>query len=167
MAYDDNDHNIFEILKRNAVEYMVIGGTAVSYYGEYRKSKNPNGAEVDKPDLDLWYAPTYANYYRLLNALAELGRDVTEYKEEPSPDPKRSFFKYEFDDYTLDVLPVIKAPLTFREAYARRKVVEHNGVEIPFISLDDLILDKQVLGRPKDLDDIENMRRNNPSSLNR
>lgn len=37
MAYDnaDSDYNIFEIFNRNEVDYLVVGGTAVSYYGEY------------------------------------------------------------------------------------------------------------------------------------
>lgn len=165
MAYDDADQNIFEIFKRNAVEYMIVGGTAVSYYGQYRKSKTASGEEIEKPDLDFWYNPSYANYYRLINALEELGRDVTRYRDEPAPDPKKSFFKYEFDDYTLDVLPTIKAPTKFWEAYVRRKVIENNGIEIPFISLDDLIQDKRALGRQKDLDDIENLRRNNPTQV--
>ncbi|RRB04699.1 hypothetical protein [Larkinella rosea] len=129
MAYDDSDYNIFEIFKRNKVEYMVVGGFAVSYYGDYRKSINQEGKIVDKPDLDFWYNPSYVNYYRLLDALQELGRDVTKFKEEASPDPKRSVFKYEFEDYTLDLLPIIKAPLKFSKAYARRKVIESNGIE--------------------------------------
>lgn len=57
MAYDDADQNIFEIFKHNAVEYMIVGGTAVSYYGKYRISKTARGQEVDKPDLDFWYNP--------------------------------------------------------------------------------------------------------------
>lgn len=87
---------------------------------------------------------------------------MTAFREEVTPNPKKSVFRYEFDDFTLDILPSIVAPLKFWEAYARRKVVERDGIEIPFIGLEDLILDKQVLGRKKDLDDIENLRRTNP-----
>lgn len=166
MAYDDPDYNLFAIFNRNAVEYMVIGGTAVSYYGDYRKSKLSSGQEVDIPDLDLWYNPTYPNYFRLLKALKELGRDVTRYEEETAPDPRNSYFEYEFDDYTLDLLPKINPPIKFGEAVTRRTVIRDNsGVEIPFIGLEDLILNKQALGRQKDFDDIENLRRNNPSQV--
>ncbi|RYZ29155.1 MAG: hypothetical protein EOP49_40835 [Sphingobacteriales bacterium] len=62
-------------------------------------------------------------------------------------------------------MPIIKASLKFWEAYTRRKVIEQNGIEIPFISLDDLIQDKQAIGRPKDLADIENLKRNNPPQV--
>ncbi len=98
------------------------------------------------------------HYYNLLNALEELGKDVTKYKEETSPDPKRSFFKLEFDDYTLDLLPSIKAPLKFIEAFTRRIVIEINGVGISLICLEDLIQDKKHSPRPKDTDDIQHLR---------
>lgn len=156
---------VFDTLNKNAVDYLVIGGTAVSYYGEPRQSKTANGQIVDKPDLDIWYNPSYQNYYNLLNALEQLGRDVTRYKDEKAPNPKKSVFRYDLDDYTLDFLPNIKAPLPFRQSFLRRKVVQRNGVDIPFISLGDLILDKQALGRQKDIDDLENLKRNNPASI--
>lgn len=52
---------VFDILNRNAVDYLVVGGTAVSYYGEPRRSKTANGQVVDKPDIDIWYNPSYQN----------------------------------------------------------------------------------------------------------
>lgn len=164
MDYNNNPLYIFEIFNKNEIEYLVIGGMAVSYYGEYRKSVTKSGQLVDKPDIDLWYNPSYENYFRLLNALEELGSDVTRYRTERTPDPRRSNFQFEFEDYTLDALPVIKTSVRFWQAYARRKVIERNGVQIPFISLQDLIDEKQALGREKDIADIENLRRNNPSA---
>jgi len=68
-------------------------------------------------------------------------------------------------DYTLDILPNIKAPLKFRESFARRQVVEVNGTKISFIGLDDLIYDKLTMARPKDLEDIENLKRTNPPGI--
>ncbi|WP_461044099.1 hypothetical protein [Spirosoma harenae] len=144
------------------MEYLVIGGMAVAYYGDYRKSITKWGQVVEKPDIDLWYYPSYENYFKLLNALEQLGLDVKEFKEEEAPDPWKSNFQFEFEDYTLDALPIIKAPLKFWQAYARKKVVERNGVQIPFMALDDLIEEKTALGRPRDIADIENLRRNNP-----
>ena len=164
MNYNDS-LDIFNIFNRNGVEYLVVGGTAVSYYGERRRSTTASGEVVDKPDLDFWYNPNYPNYYNLLKALKELGRDVTRYENEQSPNPRKSVFKYDLDNYTLDLLPNIKAPLNFRESFARRTVVKLGDTEISFISLGDLIQDKQAMGRPKDLADIENLRRNNPLTI--
>lgn len=153
---------IFDVFNKKGIEYLVIGGMAVAYYGDYRKSITKSGHVVDKPDIDLWYNPSYENYFRLLDALEELGGNVTRYRAEQTPDPRKSNFQFEFDNYTLDALPVIKTSLKFWQAYKRRKAIERNGVQIPFINLEDLIDEKQALGREKDIADIENIRRNNP-----
>ena len=60
---------------------------------------------TEKYDLDIWYNPTYENYFNLLSALENLGEDVSEFRDEQTPDPKRSFFKFDFEQFTLDFLP--------------------------------------------------------------
>jgi hypothetical protein len=51
----------------------LFGDATVELHGYYRLSTNLVGIINDKPDLDFWYKPTYENYFKLLNALAELG----------------------------------------------------------------------------------------------
>jgi len=102
---------------------MIVGGTAVALHGYFRYSLNQAGIITDKPDLDFWYNPTYDNYFKLLNALEELGQDITEFKEEQAPNPKKSFFKYEFEEFTLDLLPELKAPLKFRLSFEKKEIV--------------------------------------------
>ncbi len=104
-----------------------------------------------------WYNPTYENYFKLLNALEELGQDVREFKEEQAPNPKKSFFRYQCENFTLDFLPGLKAPLIFRSCFDNREVVTLEGVDIPFINYTDLITDKQANSRPKDIEDIEQL----------
>jgi predicted nucleotidyltransferase len=158
MQYGSAVLKIFEVFNTNSVEYMVVGGTAVAYYGYDRPSTNLSGEIVAKPDFDFWYNPSYKNYFHLLDALEQLGKDVTEYREEKIPDTRNAFFKLSFDDYTLDLLPRIKAPLKFSVAFAKKKTLEQDGVKISFISFDDLIKDKEVNARPKDINDIEKLR---------
>lgn len=122
------------------------------------------GMPTDRPDIDIWYSPTYTNYFKLLDALMALKRDVTKYKNEQSPNPRQSFFRYEFDYFTLDLLPAIKSPISFGPAYARREVIELGKVSIPFIDFEDLLADKQATARPKDLNDIEHLRSSHEES---
>ena len=35
----------------------------------------------------------YDNYFKLLNTLEELGQDITEFREEQSPNPLKSYFR--------------------------------------------------------------------------
>ncbi|QMW03454.1 hypothetical protein [Spirosoma foliorum] len=159
MEYNRAILDIFAIFNSSSVNYLIVGGTAVAYYGYSRKSTNNAGKATNKPDLDFWYNPSYENYFKLLNALEQLGKDVTEYREDPSPDPKNSFFRLEFDDYTLDLLPRIKAPLKFNASFAKKNISQYEDIEIPFISLEDLIQDKETFPRQKDINDIEHLRK--------
>ncbi len=159
MDYSTSLRHICHVLNENAVEYMVIGDTAVAFYGYYRPSTDLAGKVIAKPDFDLWYNPTYENYYHLLDAIEQLGKDVSAHREEQQPDPRNAFFKLSFDAYTLDLLPRIKSPLPFWSSFKRRAFFESEGVHISFLSLEDLIRDKEIDPRPQDLDDSQQLKR--------
>lgn len=150
---------VCDVLERCQVHYMLVGGTAVALHGYYRHSMGPAGQLTVKPDIDVWFAPTYENYYCLLRALEEMGADVSEFRNEPSPDPKRSFFKLDLGEFTLDALPLIRADLRFADAFARKETVELDGVPIHYIGFDDLIEDKKRSARAKDQVDIDQLER--------
>lgn len=148
------------VFNDHGVEYLAVGGTAVALHGYYRLSTNSAGAVTDKPDVDLWYNPTYGNYFKLLRALEALGQDVRVFQAEQAPNPKKSFFRYEFEQFTLDLLPELKAALAFGASYRVRELFMLDEVAIPLISLDDLLADKAANARPKDLIDIAHLKAN-------
>ncbi len=159
------DDNLFssvfvvcKVLNKNSVQYMIVGGAAVALHGYFRKSLNFSGSLANKPDLDFWYNPGYNNYFRLLNALAELGQDVSEFKDEVAPNPKKSFFKLEFEKFTLDFLPELKGLSKFSLSFKERETANIDDTEISFLSYNDLIKNKQVNARPKDMIDIEQLK---------
>ena len=157
----DSILSVCKALGKHDVQYLIVGGTAVALHGYFRMSETHSGLPVEKHDLDFRYNPTYGNYFRLLNALEELGQDVSEFKEEIAPNPRKSFFKFEFENFTLDFLPELKGLKNFRLSYNEREIVRLNEIEILYISLNDLIKDKEINARPKDLNDIAelNLRR--------
>lgn len=146
-------------LQRWDVQYMLVGGTAVALHGYYRHSMGPTGKIASKPDVDLWFDPSYANYFKLLDMLASIGCDVAEFKNEQQPDPRRSFFQLDLEQFTLDALPVISADIQFPEAYARKEVVEIDGISIPYIGFEDLLEDKRSSAREKDHQDVAQLKR--------
>ena len=149
--------NVCKILNKHSVQYLIAGGTAVALHGYIRTSLNSSGLPATKYDLDFWYNSTYDNYFRLLNALEELGQEVSEFKEEISPNPKQSFFKLEFEKFTLDFLPELNGLEKFSTSFQEREIIRLNGIEISFVSFDDLIKNKKVNARPKDIADIEQL----------
>ena len=118
-----------------------------------------SGSYAVKPDVDLWYNPSYPNYFHLLNAIEELGQDVTAYKNEIAPNPRKSFFKLDFDTMTIDFLPELPGLNKFRDSYTRKEIVEIDGEKILFICIDDLIANKEALLRDKDIADIQELKK--------
>lgn len=141
------------------VRYLFVGGTAVALHGYYRHSMGPNGQLTTKPDIDIWFDPTYENYFNLLNMLKDLDLDVTEFLNEQHPDPKHAYFKLDMGEFTMDVLPRIQADIPFADAYTRKEAVDLDGVPIHYIGFEDLLDDKQRSARKKDQADIEQLKR--------
>lgn len=148
---------ICELLSRSDVRYLLVGGVAVALHGYYRHSMGPTGKLSAKPDIDLWFEPSYENYFKLLKVLEEPGVDISEFRNEPRPDPVHSFFRMEMPDFTLDALPRINAAIPFGVAYSRKEEVAVEGVVIMYIGYDDLIEDKKSSGREKDKEDIKHL----------
>lgn len=153
----ENLQTVCQILNEHAVEYLTIGGAAVALHGHHRFSKDPSGRDTQIDDLDFWYNPTYDNYFRLLNALEKLGQDVSEFREEKAPDPKRSFFRLDRPQFTLDFLPEVPGMPRFRKVFSTKETAAIGDIEIPYISYEYLIQNKQALGRLKDQEDIRQL----------
>lgn len=153
----ENLQTICQILNEHAIEYLVIGGAAVALHGYERLSKDSSGKDTNVDDLDFWYNPTYNNYFKLLNALEKLGEDVSDFRSEKSPDPKRSFFRLQRPKYTLDFLPEVPGLPRFREVFAARGSTNLGNIEAPYLNYQYLIQNKKALGRPKDQEDIRQL----------
>lgn len=150
------------LVKYNA-NYMIVGGAAMALHGYYRHSINASGELTEKPDIDIWYNPTYENYFMILKVIEELGADVSDFRNEQSPNPRKSFFKLDFHDFTFDILPMIKVGIKFSDAYQRKEMIELDKTPIYYLNYFDLIEDKKATGRNKDLQDIEQLKKKKDS----
>lgn len=150
---------ICTLLDKYHVEYLIIGGTAVALHGYYRESVNISGELSDKPDIDIWYNPTYENYFNILKVIKELGQDTEEFGNEQQPNPLKSFFKLDFVDFSLDILPVIKADIKFLDANKRKETMKLEESQIYIMSYLDLIADKKATARNKDIEDIKQLKK--------
>ena len=79
----------------------------------------------------------------MLDALEELGLNVSDFKKEIAPDPKRSFFKFEFEKFTLDLLPQLNGLTKFSLSYKNRVSITLEDAEILFLNYEDLIKNKK------------------------
>jgi predicted nucleotidyltransferase len=156
---------VCEIFNKHKVKYIIIGGMAVAYHGHSRSTMLPNGQESDKFDIDILYQPTLTNNFNLIKSLKELGFDIHGSGSSSFP-----VYSKDFDEFGLDFLPYLpglentelsKKRELFSLYYNKRDISIYDGVKIPFISLDDLIEIKKFSSRPKDLEDIEELKKKN------
>lgn len=125
------------------IEYLVIGGYAVGYYGAPRATG----------DLDVWVAAHEANADRLVEVLKAFGFD--------GPELTRELFLEAGNVIRMGVPPMRLEILTqidgvsFSTCYERRVVEDLHGLEVPFIARSDLLANKTASGRTKDLADCE------------
>jgi hypothetical protein len=134
-----------KLLAAHNVEYLLIGGYAVGYYGYPRATA----------DMDIWIAMNPANAGRIVASLKEFGFDL--------PELSLKLFLKEWQVVRMGVPPVrIEIATTisgvnFSECYARRVVDVLDGVKVNLISLNHLKLNKKASGRHQDLADLEKL----------
>ena len=153
----DSVLNICRVLNKHGVEYLIVGGTAVGFYGYYRGSTASDGSPLGKHDLDFWYNPTLENYYKLLDAFEDLNIDVNKHRNSVAV-PKQSFFRYEFEEYKTDFLPLIKGFNDFIPSFQHKETIYLHEVAVSIISYEDLITSKRADSRDKDIEDIHQLK---------
>ena len=133
------------LLDAHRVEYLLIGGYAVSYHGYPRATA----------DMDIWVGVHPTNADRIVAALKEFGFDL--------PDLCPELFLREWQIIRLGVPPVrIEIATTisgvdFGECYADRVQDTLDGVPVSLIDLHHLKLNKRAAGRYQDLADLEHL----------
>ena len=143
MLVNSDFKELLSILNDKGVKYLVIGGYAVIKYAEPRYTK----------DLDLWVLADANNAQAIFSALRAFGAPLSNL----TPDD----FAHEGHFYQMGVPPVrvdilMSIPgLSFGEAWQKREIVNFDGVQLPFISKQDLITSKRASGRPQDILDAE------------
>ena len=131
-----------KLLNSNEVEYLLIGGYAVGYYGYPR----PTG------DMDIWIARTPENANRVVDALREFGFTcTTELLLE-----QKKVVRMGVPPFRLEILTTISG-VDFPTCYAERLQVVLDEIEVSLISLLHLKLNKKASGRSKDITDLENL----------
>ena len=135
-----------KLLNSKQVEYLLIGGYAVGYYGYSRATA----------DIDIWIAINPANAERVTQAIHEFfGFPV----EDATPElflQENKVARMGVPPFRIEVLTSISG-VSFEECYADRTVDTLDEVQVNLISLKHLKLNKQASGRLKDLNDLEHL----------
>ena len=150
------------ILNSQNVDYLVVGGAAVSYYGFNRPSGIGQYHSEMKADLDFWYNPTVENFQNIIHALDDLDVDTSDLKDLVF-DRNHTFLKIPHTDFHTDFLPVMKGLDSFHKCKGRAETTDIGGVNVRVISCDDLIANKRAVNRKADqldIDELDKIRKN-------
>jgi hypothetical protein len=134
-------------LNSNKVEYLVVGAFALAFHGIYRYTA----------DLDLLVNRTLENAARVIRAieqfgLGSLGVSVSDLSTQDQ------IVQRGVEPNRIDLITSITG-VTFREAWASRVAGEIDGIPTQYIGRGELIRNKEVTGRPRDLADVDELKK--------
>jgi len=137
---------LLRLLEKHKVEYMIIGGYAVAFFGYPRFTK----------DIDIFFEISKDNICNLMKALIEFGF--------PQNDLEENIFLSKGNVITFGVAPVRVDLLNeingieFSNAKGRRVRGKYGDVEVYFIGKEDLIKNKLSTDRLHDKADAEELK---------
>jgi hypothetical protein len=137
--------DFLQLLHSEKVEYLLVGGYAVAQYGYPRTTG----------DLDVWIAASKSNAQRIVSVLKKFGFSAKSVSADMFSKPDQ-IVRMGVPPICIDVITGVSG-VEFVACYARRTRHVIDGVDVTIIHLDDLKQNKKASGRPKDLNDLENL----------
>lgn len=128
-------------------EFMLIGGYAVAFHGFPRNTG----------DLDIWVRPTAANAERVEAATVAFGIPMTEGGRRALRDPN-GMIRMGYPPMRIELLTG-PSGIHWDECSQRCVQARSGDLVIPVIGLDDLLQNKSSAARPRDLLDVQELRR--------
>lgn len=133
------------LLHSHQVEYLLIGGYAVGYYGYPRATA----------DMDIWIAIHPDNATKVCAALQAFGMTAPDLRPTLFLE-KEKIIRMGVPPLRIEILTTISG-VAFEDCYAQRQLITIDGIPVHLIHLDHLKKNKQASGRHKDLDDLEHL----------
>jgi len=151
----DADHfspdiqEFLRLLHSHNVRYVITGGEAVIYYGHVRLTG----------EVGIFFDRQFENAQRLFRALNEFwSGDIPGVTEAKELTETGLILQFGRPPNRIDLLNRIEG-VSFEEAWAGRREVfltfKSDTVPLYFIGLEQLIANKESVGRPKDQDDLK------------
>lgn len=146
MDISSDYRELFKILNKHKVKYLVVGAYAVIFYTEPRYTK----------DIDIWVEPTLENAEKLYKALGEFGAPLKNISPKDFTN-KKTIYQIGVAPVRIDIITSISGSI-FTEAWKNRRKTKYADVSINIIGVKDLIRSKKKTGRPQDFIDITQLK---------
>ena len=135
----------WRILNKHTVAYIMVGGFAVNMHGYIRATK----------DADLLLKNDLDNRKKLRHAFAELKYGDFASLETMVFVPGWTQFNIG-GGIILDIMTEMKGleSVSFDDSYKNARIADLAGIKVPFLHINELIINKKAVSRPKDLNDL-------------
>ncbi len=134
-----------QLLNKNKIQYLIIGGYAVAFHGYPRYTK----------DIDIWINRTPENAKKLIDVLTEFGLGSLGLKQSDFLEPDQ-IIQLGYAPNRIDIITTALG-IDFEECYKTKIKVTIDDIETYFIDLENLRKNKKETGRLQDLADLENL----------
>lgn len=137
-------------LNNRNVKYIMVGGFATRFHGFNRSTD----------DLDIWLFDTLDNRKNLRSAFNDLGYGDFPLFETMEFIPGWTSF-YVDNAIELDIMTSMKGleNLSFLDCLELASIANLDGIEVPFLHINQLIANKKAVNRPKDQIDVIELER--------
>lgn len=132
-----------KLLNSHEVEYLLIGGYAVNYYGYARATI----------DMDVWIRISPENAPKLTEAIQKFG--FSQVRDQLFLEPGK-VIRMGVPPLRIEIQTSVSG-IDFAECWRNRTAAEIDGVPVNLIGLADLKANKKACGRYKDLADLEQL----------
>lgn len=150
----NNINEFIEKVNKHKVKMLMIGGGAVNFHGYQRHSA----------DVDFWLDMTEQNIKKLVEVFKELKYEIDDFPKEVYQKKQNISIKFSPVDLNLELITNFSINKPFENAYKDSVLVEIDGNQLlkwNVLSLEDLITSKVKAGRPKDILDINELKKIN------
>jgi predicted nucleotidyltransferase len=157
MIYED----IFREFEDNGIRYVVVGGVAVNLHGYVRLTV----------DLDIMVDLSEENLLKILQVMDKLGytprvpvnpHELLSEEKRNEWIEKKGAVVFTFIDPNalfrhIDIF--LSNPMDFEKTCRNKEVIAIGNTKVPVASIDDLMKMKAASGRPRDMEDIQHLKR--------
>ena len=145
--WNEDYRDILQSLSDEDVDFILVGAYALASHGYPRATMH----------IDIWVRATPDNAVKVYRALSKFGApldavSVSDFSEEGI------IFQIGVAPRRIDIITQISG-VNYIEASESADSMEIDGLTIKILSAEHLIRNKLATGRPKDIDDAENLRR--------
>lgn len=143
---EDDFLDFVDLCNKYQVEYLIVGGYAVSIHGYARSTK----------DLDICIKISEDNAEKKVQVINDFGLASLKLKKEDFLN--RNFItQLGYDPVRIDILNDLDG-VPFEQAWRNKKIVDYEDKKINFIGYADLLKVKEQSGRPQDIADLSKLK---------